>query len=894
MDSYEAYAELIRRSKEHATLASCSSLLGWDEQTFMPAGGAAHRSAQMGLLAGIHHEQATDPRIGELLAIVESSDLVAEPASPPAVNAREIRRSYDRRVRLPQALVEELARTTSLAQPEWVAARSASDFARFRPWLEKIIQLKRHESACLARQAAENGHHVARPSVDAPPAGPTSSGGSSSYDPLLDEFEPGATTHELAVVFQAVRRDLIPLAEKIAEACRRKGQTLTTAVSCSSHPAASSEVGILNRFYPRDRQQVFGELAAAAVGFDFHRGRLDVTAHPFCSGIGPGDCRITTRYDEHNFSDAFFGILHEVGHGLYEQGLDPEQCGTPMGEAVSLGIHESQSRLWENGVARSRPFWNYWFPIARRIFRGALGDVTLDAFHAAVNQVAPSLIRVQADEVTYNLHIIIRFELEQAMLSGDLPTAEVPAAWNQKYKEALGLLPGNDAVGCLQDIHWSAGLIGYFPTYTLGNLYAAQLFARAQADLAGLDQAFRTRRLQRPPRMAAHQGSSPGPALPARGINRAGLRLEARPSTAHRGPHTEILRAVWRLIHERNFKRPCGAYRSSGKKTREVAQALPALRLASIDAYRGLVMFLMMAEVLRLCEVARKLPGQQVWELLCHQQSHVEWTGCSLHDLIQPSFSFLVGVALPFSLVNRLAKGQSKAWLTAHALWRSLVLVLLGVFLRSRNQGQTYFTFEDTLSQIGLGYTFLFLLALFSARVQWIALGVLLAGYWAAFALYPGPPNDFDFAKVGVASDWAHHPGRVCRALGQEQQPGVGIRHLVSEPVSPCEAVSLQRRWLRDIELHSDSRNHDPGFAGRRRLDAPAGWLAEGWLALRRAPCCSSPAGAWASWESARSSSESGLRAGCSIAAASASCSWLASTPSWMRSVCDHGPFHSG
>ncbi len=194
------------------------------------------------------------------------------------------------------------------------------------------------------------------------------------------------------------------------------------------------------------------------------------------------------------------------------------------------------------------------------------------------------------------------------------------------------------------------------------------------------------------------------------------------------------------------------------EKNALISRALPALRLASIDAYRGLVMFLMMAEVLRLCDVAGKLPGNRVWELLCHHQSHVEWTGCSLHDLIQPSFSFLVGVALPFSLAHRLAKGQSKAWLTAHALWRSLVLILLGVFLRSRNHGQTYFTFEDTLSQIGLGYTFLFVLALFSTRVQWIALGILLAGYWAAFALYPAPPGDFNFGKVGVPSDWAHHP----------------------------------------------------------------------------------------------------------------------------------------
>jgi carboxypeptidase Taq len=217
---------------------------------------------------------------------------------------------------------------------------------------------------------------------------------------------------------------------------------------------------------------------------------LDVAAHPFCSGIGPGDCRITTRYDEHQFSDAFFGILHEVGHALYEQGLDPEHYGTPMGEAVSLGVHESQSRLWENAVGRGQAFWAHWFPMAQRVFREALADVKFEAFHAAINHVAPSLIRVQADEATYNLHIIVRFELERALLTGDLAVADLPAAWNDKYRETLGVTPRNDAEGCLQDIHWSAGLIGYFPTYTLGNLYAAQLYAQAQADLGGLDEPF--------------------------------------------------------------------------------------------------------------------------------------------------------------------------------------------------------------------------------------------------------------------------------------------------------------------------------------------------------------------------------------------------------------------
>jgi carboxypeptidase Taq len=467
-----AYDELIRRSRELATLASCSAVLGWDEQTYMPAGGAVHRGNQMAILAGLQHERATDPRIGELLASVEGSHLVAERDSVEAANVRELRRSYERRVRLPRTLVEELARTTSMAQSEWVAARAASDFARFRPWLEKIVGLKREESACLA----------GRNSADAAtgPAG-------SAYDPLLDEYEPGARSADLAVLFDALRRELTPLVASIAEAVARQARPKNGGGSDSS---TASGDAILKRSYPRDRQQVFGEAVAAAVGFDFRRGRLDVTAHPFCTGIGPGDCRITTRFDEHEFSDAFFGILHEVGHGLYEQGLDEAHHGTPMGEAVSLGVHESQSRLWENLVGRGRAFWVYWLPMARRIFHEALADVSLERFHAAVNHVSPSLIRVRADEATYNLHIIVRFELEQDLLAGSLAVGDLPAAWNQKYREYLGVTPSNDAEGCLQDIHWSAGLVGYFPTYTLGNVYAAQLFAAAQADLGGLDEAF--------------------------------------------------------------------------------------------------------------------------------------------------------------------------------------------------------------------------------------------------------------------------------------------------------------------------------------------------------------------------------------------------------------------
>ena len=442
-----AYDELIRRSRERATLASCSALLGWDEQTYMPAGGAEARGDQMAMLAGLHHERATEPVLGEWLAAVEGSDLVADPDAPEAANARELRHDYDRRTKLPRALVEELARATTLAQQEWVTARKADDFPRFRPWLESIFALKRREADCLGSEETP-------------------------YDALLDEYEPGARSRDLAAVFDALRNELVPLVEAIAGSGR------------------TPDTSILNRDYPVERQKILGEMVAGAVGFDFRRGRLDTTAHPFCSGIGPGDCRITTRYNPRDFGESFFGVLHEVGHGLYEQGLPPGHAGTPLGEATSLGIHESQSRLWENAVGRGRPFWAYWFPVARRVFREPLGEVDPEAFHFAINRVAPAPIRVQADEVTYNLHIRARFDLERALLSGDLPVADLPGAWAEAYRKYLGITPATDAEGCLQDIHWAAGLVGYFPTYSLGNVFAAQLHDRANAELGGLDDAF--------------------------------------------------------------------------------------------------------------------------------------------------------------------------------------------------------------------------------------------------------------------------------------------------------------------------------------------------------------------------------------------------------------------
>ncbi len=447
MHARAAYDELIRQVRQEALLDSCAALLAWDEETYMPPGGTEHRGRQMALLAGLCHDRAADPRIGDLLTAVEQSDLVGDPLSSEAVNVREIRRLHERSLRLPRALVEELARVTSMAQQEWAGARLRADFAHFRPWLEQVLHLKRCEAESL--------------SVD-----------NQSYDSLLEEYEPGARSGDLTVLFEALRRTLAPLVAALTEARRRPNPD------------------ILHRPYPLDSQQRFSQSAAAGIGFDFERGRLDTAAHPFFITIGPSDCRLCTRFNPHDFSSGFFATLHEAGHGLYEQGLSPEQRGTPMGEAVSLGVHESQARLWENLVGRSLPFWRHFFALARRAFRSALADVRLEDFHFAVNHVGPSFIRVEADEVTYNLHVLIRFELEQALLTGDLPPADLPAAWDEAYRRHLGISPGDDAEGCLQDGHWASGLIGYFPTYTLGNLMAAQLFERAVADLGDLSAPF--------------------------------------------------------------------------------------------------------------------------------------------------------------------------------------------------------------------------------------------------------------------------------------------------------------------------------------------------------------------------------------------------------------------
>jgi len=440
------YDSLCAYARETAQLASIDALLQWDDRTYLPPAAGDYRAEQIALLAKLIHQRRTDPRVADWLDAIESDTSHGSSSDDERATVRWIRREYTKQKKLPTGLVEELSRASVKGQQVWLEARQAQDFRRFQPALQHMVQLKQQEAAALG--------------YDADP-----------YDALLDDFEPFARTADVAATLEGLREELVRLVQELGGAPRQ------------------APVEALRGHFPTSQQTQFGMAMAQAIGFGFDRGRLDVTAHPFCTTLGPNDCRITTRYDESFFPSAFYGILHEAGHGMYEQGLRPAQFGLPPGSAVSLGIHESQSRLWENQVGRGMPFWRFAFPHAQRYFAGQL-SADIDTLYFAINHVRPSLIRVEADEVTYNLHIIIRFELERELLGGQLAVADLPEAWSAKYQHYLGVTPADDAEGVLQDIHWSAGLFGYFPTYSLGNLYAAQFFERAQQDLTGLDEQF--------------------------------------------------------------------------------------------------------------------------------------------------------------------------------------------------------------------------------------------------------------------------------------------------------------------------------------------------------------------------------------------------------------------
>ncbi len=439
----EKLQQLKDRLTDIHNLYGAASLLGWDQQTYMPPGGAEHRAAQLATLSKIAHQMFTAEETGRLLEEAEAEGAGLDYDSDDASLLRVTRHDYDLATRLPTALVAEIARVTTLAHEEWAKARAGSDYRAFQPWLEQIVDLN--------LQKAEHLGYEDR-----------------IYDALLDQYEPGMKTAQVAAVFEELKARQVPLVRAIA------GQL------------DAVDDAVLRREYDEARQEAFGLEVARQLGYDFQRGRLDRTVHPFTTSFGTNDVRITTRYDRNWLPTALFGTIHESGHALYEQGSGPSLVGTPLEGGTSLGVHESQSRLWENLVGRSRGFWQHFFPRLKALFPEALADVDLETFYRALNRVQPSLIRVEADEVTYNLHIIIRFELENDLLEGRVKVQDAPEAWNAKYEEYLGLTPPDDAQGVLQDVHWSSGSIGYFPTYTLGNLMSVPFFEKAVAERPGI------------------------------------------------------------------------------------------------------------------------------------------------------------------------------------------------------------------------------------------------------------------------------------------------------------------------------------------------------------------------------------------------------------------------
>lgn len=433
--------------RETALLESIQATLEWDERTGMPEAAGDYRADQITFLSGMIHQRRTHSEQAARIEQLSQSVSSELPDSDLAVTVRCLQRDLIRRQKLPLELVQATTKAIVLGQQAWSIARPKHDFASFLPHLQTIVSLKREEAQRLA--------------IDDSP-----------YNGLLDGYEEGAREADLAEMFTKLCASLVPIVAEAAESSRRKARKIE------------------GKVFEIEQQRLFNRTVAAAIGFNFKAGRLDETHHPFCTTLGPRDCRILTRYQSSDLMSGLFSTLHEAGHGMYEQGLPPDVFGLPLGSYASLGIHESQSRLWENAVGRSEPFWRWCLPIAKKHFPLALQSERPEDLYAQVNQVAPSLIRVEADEATYNLHIAIRFDLERSLIHGQLAPRDLPDAWSEAYQRYLGISPAHHGEGVLQDVHWSAGLFGYFPTYTLGNLYAAQLIDTASKEIGKLETLF--------------------------------------------------------------------------------------------------------------------------------------------------------------------------------------------------------------------------------------------------------------------------------------------------------------------------------------------------------------------------------------------------------------------
>jgi carboxypeptidase Taq len=426
---------------EVQAVRAAAAVLGWDQQTYMPPGGAAARAGQLSVLSKIAHEMATGAETQRRLEAAEAEVRDADPDSDEAAYVRVARRDFDQSAKLPTSLVAQLSHVTALAHEEWAKARANNDYQKFAPWLEQILDLTRQVAGHLGYDEV-------------------------MYDALLDLYEPGMKTKEARAMFDAIKPALVALVKGVVA----QGPDFIDA-------------SVLQRNYDEAKQTQFGLDVVQRLGFDMTRGRSDRAVHPFCTSFSRDDVRITTRFDKNWPPMSLFGSIHETGHGLYDQGVAARYDGNVLGAGVSLGVHESQSRLWENLVGRSRPFWGHFYPQFQTLFPQALEGVPLETFYRAINRVWPSTIRVEADEVTYNLHTLLRFEIENDLLEGRLSVADAPQAWNAKMEEYLHITPQSDTEGILQDVHWSSGSFGYFPTYTVGNLLSMQLFEKANADL---------------------------------------------------------------------------------------------------------------------------------------------------------------------------------------------------------------------------------------------------------------------------------------------------------------------------------------------------------------------------------------------------------------------------
>jgi carboxypeptidase Taq len=437
-------AALHERAAILADLSHINSLLFWDQNTVMPPDGAPARGDQAATLEAVTHERLTDPELGRLLDALDPWAAGEDPESDDVCLLRELRRDYEKAVRVPTSLAAEISRAAALGQAAWQEARAAADFSRFRDALERQIELRHRYVECFT-------------------------GFEHPYDALLDDFEPGMTTVTLRALLSELCDGLIPLVAEVAsDAPKPEGVPFGGPHEVEHQRRAVMEI-------------------LEGIGFDPDGWRLDVAPHPFAQRIAPGDVRLTTRYDLHDFGGAYFGSLHEFGHGLYEAGIPDRLSRSPLGMPVSLGVHESQSRLWENLVGRGRPFCAWALPRLRETLPALPRTTTADDVYRGINTVHRSLIRVEADETTYNLHIVLRFELELALMEGKLAVDDLPHAWNEGMHRLLGVDVPDDAAGVLQDVHWGAGLIGYFPTYTLGNLQAAQLWETMRASIPELD-----------------------------------------------------------------------------------------------------------------------------------------------------------------------------------------------------------------------------------------------------------------------------------------------------------------------------------------------------------------------------------------------------------------------